>query len=463
MVTPGLLIAGTRSGCGKSTLMAGLIRAFAKQNLIVAPFKIGPDYLDPMLHSAASGRQSWNLDGWFLDDTTLMETWIHGSDKSDLALVEGAMGLFDGASPITFHGSGADLAIRLSLPTILVIDASGTGGTVAATALGCTKLMPNLNVAGVIFNRVASERHYNLLQTAITTHTNIKPLGWIKQSKSWQLPERHLGILSPEELPNLEADLDALASHHIIPTIDLKSLASIAKSPSVINLPSKILSKNLFRDLPVAIAKDSAFSFIYADTLDRLERLGVRWVPFSPLTDELPNNVAGLYLPGGYPELYAKKLAYNGAFFANLRTANSLGMPIFAECGGYMLLAESMTDSHGYTYPMADLVPGRSHMTKSLQSFGYKYITALQNTLLCPKGTVGRAHEFHHSIWEGASHSPAWHAQGTSGNELQQGHAEGNLLASYAHLHFGAMPTWAETWVAKMRVWFTSKDLINIK
>lgn len=457
MTTPGLIIAGTHSGCGKSTVVSGLINSFIKEGYIIAPFKIGPDYLDPILHKTVSGRPSWNLDGWLLDNVALMETWARGSLKADLALVEGAMGLFDGADPIRFRGSGADLAVRLNLPIVLVVDATGVGSTVAANILGCTKLMPGLNIVGVIFNRVASKRHYTLMQTAVTTHTNVKSLGWIKRSKTWQLPERHLGIFHPEELPMLATNLNDL-SLQISSTIDLKMLASMAQSPIAIDIPKT----NPSGSLPVAIAKDEAFSFIYEDTLDRLERLGVCWVPFSPLRDRLPSDVAGIYLPGGYPELHAEELSRNGDFFADLRSAHNIGMPIFAECGGYMFMAEAMMDSNGCTHPMANIIPGRSRMTNRLQSFGYKSLVAAQNTLLCPNEAVGRAHEFHYSIWEGTLHSPAWRSKGTDGNEAWQGHVKDNLLASYVHLHFGAMPTWAETWVTKMQTWFTSnKQKIN--
>jgi cobyrinic acid a,c-diamide synthase len=231
-------------------------------------------------------------------------------------------------------------------------------------------------------------------------------------------------------------------------------LASMARSPIAVNIP---ITKSLSSSLPVAIAKDAAFSFIYEDTLDRLERLGVRWVPFSPLRDRLPLDVAGVYLPGGYPELHAEELSRNGSLFADLRYAHSIGMPIFAECGGYMSMAEAMIGINGCTYPMANIIPGRSRMTNRLQSFGYKRLIAAQNTLLCPKEAIGKAHEFHYSIWEGIPNSPAWLSTGTNGNDAWQGHVDGNLLASYVHLHFGAMPNWANTWVTKMRRWFTAR------
>jgi cobyrinic acid a,c-diamide synthase len=451
MTTPGLLIAGTHSGCGKSTVMSGLIAAFIKHGYVIAPFKVGPDYLDPILHKAVACRSSWNLDSWFLSDTALMEAWNKGTFGADLALVEGAMGLFDGADPISFYGSGADIATRLNLPIILVVNAAGVGSTVAATVLGCTKLMPSLNIVGVIFNCVASERHYRLLETTISTHTDVVPLGWINRSQTWCLPERYLGIFNPEELPKLQTNLDTLSSQ-IESNIDLKIIASMAQAPTIIiNTPKTTPSNNL----PVAIASDEAFSFVYADTLERLERMGVHWIPFSPLRDKLPNNVAGVYLPGGYPELHAKELTRNRELFVDLRAAYNTGMPIFAECGGYMLLSEAIIDINGYTYSMANLIPGYSRMTNKLQSFGYKNITATQNTLLCHKGETGRAHEFHYSLWEGDLCRPAWQAKGIKGDETLQGYAEGNLLASYIHLHFGAMPHWAKNWVKKMQTWFT--------
>jgi cobyrinic acid a,c-diamide synthase len=452
MSTPGFLLAGTHSGCGKSTLTAGLLRAFVKQGKVVAPFKAGPDYLDPMLHRVASGRTSWNLDGWFLDDAGLREAWARGSAGSGLALVEGVMGLFDGADPVSFRGSGADLAQRLGLPAVLVVDGQGVGGSIAATVLGHACLVPGLCLAGVIFNRVGSDRHYELLKTAVEAHTDVRPLGWARESTAWRLPERHLGIFRPEELPDLESNLDGLALD-LAATLDLGALAGLARAPGGCPAAPAPAPGSTAGDLPVALARDTAFSFIYADTLDRLERLGVRWVPFSPLREDLPPGVAGLYLPGGYPELHAGELSRNGRFFASLRAAHAAGMPIFAECGGYMALAEALVDAEGRAHAMAGLIPGRSRMAGRLQSFGYKRLTAVRETLLCAAGAEGRAHEFHHSVWDGETSSPAWDCRNLHGEGGLHGHAEGNLLASYAHLHFGAMPIWAETWVAKLRGW----------
>jgi len=378
----------------------------------------------------------------------LREAWARGSAGSGLALVEGVMGLFDGADPVGFRGSGADLARRLGLPAVLVVDASGVGGNVAATVLGHARLVPELDLAGVIFNRAGSARHYEILRTAVETHTGVKPLGWAPQLKAWHLPERHLGIFRPEELPDLESNLDGLAQD-LAATLDLAALASLARAPA----GCALAPGSTGRDLPVALARDPAFCFTYADTLDRLERLGVRWVPFSPLREDLPAGVAGLYLPGGYPELHAEELSRNGSFFASLRAAHGAGMPILAECGGYMALAEALLTPDGRAHPMAGLIPGRTRMAGSLQSFGYKQLTAVRETLLCAAGDQGRAHEFHHSLWDGESARPAWDCRNLRGEGSLQGHAEGNLLASYAHLHFGGMPTWAATWVAKMRAW----------
>jgi cobyrinic acid a,c-diamide synthase len=447
MSVPGFLLAGTHSGCGKSTLAAGLMRAFTLGGRAVAPFKAGPDYLDPMLHRVAAGRPSWNLDGWFLDDAGLREAYARGAAGADLALVEGVMGLFDGADPVSFRGSGADLARRLGLPAVLVVDAAGVGGSVAATVLGHARLWPELRLAGVLFNRVASHRHYTLLKAAVEAHTDVKPLGWAGKLTQWSLPERHLGIFQPGELPDLESHLTGLAGA-LAETLDLEALAGLAAAP-----PAFALAPPGSGDLPVALARDAAFSFLYADTLDRLERLGVRWVPFSPLREDLPPGVAGLYLPGGYPELHGPELSRNRALFASVRAAHAAGMPIFAECGGFMALAEALVDAEGRAYPMAGLIPGRCRMAGRLQAFGYKHLTALRDTLFCAAGGRGKAHEFHHSLWEGDLASPAWRAEDLRGEGGPQGCAQGQLLASYAHLHFGGNPGWAEAWVARMRAW----------
>lgn len=445
MTVPGLVLAGTHSGAGKSTVTAGLLRAFRRRGLSVAPFKAGPDFLDPMLHAFAAGRNSWNLDGWFMDDAALAEAWCRGAQGADLGLVEGVMGLFDGTGQ-AFEGSTAELAKRLGLPVVLLVDAGGMGTNAAAVVLGHAKLWPELSLAGVIFNRVGSEGHHALLKQAVETHAGVRSFGWIRPDASFHLPERHLGIHRPGEIPGLDEALDGFAQR-LESTLDLEGLRALAQTPGKGPTPIKGCSD----ELHVALAFDEAFCFIYQDTLDRLMHLGVRWVPFSPLRDRLPEGVAGLYLPGGYPELHAEALARRGDFFADLRRKATQGFPIYAECGGYMVLAESLVDAEGRTHAMAGIIPGRVRMTERLQSFGYKRLRALKDNLLCPEGAEGKAHEFHHSVWEDGPCHSAWEAAGLRGGSAFEGHAEGSLLASYAHVHFSAQPGWAERWVARMR------------
>ena len=446
MTTPAFLLAGTHSGCGKSTVAAGLLRALRNAGQSIAPFKVGPDYLDPMLHRLAVGRVSWNLDGFFLDDAGLREAVARGGAGADLALVEGCMGLFDGSDPVTFQGSGADLAGRLGLPVVLVVDGSGLGGSVAATVLGHARLRPGLELAGVILNRLGGAGHFQLQKAAIEAHTDVPVLGWLPQSQDWVLPERHLGIHQPHEVPGLDGALDRLAAA-LAETVDLEAIRRRARP--VPGLPR--CEPAAAGDLPVALGQDEAFSFVYADTLDRLARLGVSWVPFSPLRERLPEGVAGLYLPGGYPELHAATLAANGALHADLRAAHARGLPIFAECGGYMALGESLTDLQGRTHAMAGVLPGRFRMTEGLQSFGYKRLRLLRDGLLGMAGSEGLGHEFHHSVREGALDAPAWQAENLRGEGVAEGHAGNNLHAGYAHIHFGAQSGWAEAWVARLR------------
>ncbi len=442
------LLAGTHSGCGKTTLAAGLLRAFRQRGVAIAPFKAGPDFLDPQLHAIAAGRPCWNLDGFFQEDPGLRETLARGAADADLALVEGVMGLFDGADPVTFAGSSADLARRLGLPVVLVVDGAGVGGSAAATVLGHARLWPDLKLAGVILNRLGGEGHFQLQKAAIQAHTDVPVLGWAPERPEIRIPERHLGLHQPHELPGLDETLDRLGQE-LSKTLDLEALADLARP-----VPGRPFVETARPgDLPVALGRDEAFSFCYADTLDRLERLGVRWVPFSPLRERLPEGVAGLYLPGGYPELHAATFAANRALHADLRRAHGAGLPILAECGGYLALGETLVDLEGCAHPMAGVIPGRFRMTGSLQSFGYQRLHVLRDTLLAPEGAEGRAHGFHHSVREDAPTSPAWHAANLRGEGAPEGHAEGNLLASYAHLHFGANPGWAEAWVDRMKAW----------
>ena len=442
----GFVLAGTHSGCGKTTLAAGLLRALRARGLAVAPFKCGPDFLDPQLHRVAAGRPCWNLDGWFMDDRALGEAWALGSAGADLALAEGVMGLFDGADPVTFRGSTADIARRLGLPVVLVVDASAMGGGVAATVLGHARLWPALPLAGVICNRVSGPGHYRLLQAAIQAHTDVRPLGYVRPSPGWSLPERHLGIHRPGEIPGLEPALDALAGE-LAGTVDLDGLAALARTgPDAAPPP-----RSAGGALRVGLAWDEAFSFAYADTLDRLERLGVQWVPFSPLRDALPGDLAGLYLPGGYPELHAGTLAGNRAFLAELKAALDRGLPCYAECGGLMLLGESLVTLDGRAHPMAGALPGRAVMTDGLQRFGYRDLETRRDTLLAPAGSRARGHEFHCSRWEGGEAPDAYRSTPVGGTETLEGFARGRLLASYAHLHFAGAPDWARRWVDQMQ------------
>lgn len=440
-----LVLAGTHSGVGKTTLAAGLLRALRRRGEAVAPFKAGPDYLDPQLHAVAAGRPCWNLDGWFMDDAALRDGFARGGAGATFSLVEGVMGLFDGADPVTFQGSTADLARRLDLPVVLAVDAAAVGGSIAATVLGHARMWPDLRLAGVIFNRVGSDGHLALLRAAVEAHTGVRVLGRVGRSAAWTLPERHLGIHRPSDLPNLEAALDALAAE-LEATLDLDTLLDLAAAPALPRAEAPTRGP-----LRVGLAWDEAFSFAYADTLDRLERLGVTWVPFSPLRDRLPQGLAGLYLPGGYPELHAAELAANTALLADLRAAHAAGMPIYAECGGLMLLSEALVDLQGRAHPMVGLLKGRTRMTERLQSFGYKRVQTQRDTLLAPAGAEGKAHEFHHSVWEGALPSPAYASAPLHGESRLEGHAAGSLLATYSHLHFAAQPAWAEAWVARMR------------
>jgi cobyrinic acid a,c-diamide synthase len=443
---PGFVLAGTHSGCGKTTLAAGLLRALACPGRSVAPFKCGPDFLDPQLHRAAARRPSWNLDGWFMDDGALRETYGNGSRGADLALVEGAMGLFDGADPVTFAGSSADIARRLGLPVVLVVDASAMGGSVAATVQGHARLWPDLALAGVIFNRVASPGHYHLLEAAVTAHTSVRPLGYARPSAGWSLPERHLGIHRPFEIPGLEPALDALAAE-LTATVDLDALRDLARPGPM----AAFRSDQPGGAIRVGLAWDEAFSFAYTDTLERMERLGIGWVPFSPLRDRLPEGLDGLYLPGGYPELHAGQLARNGAFLAALNAALAAGLPCYAECGGLMLLGESLVTKDGRAHPMAGALPGRAVMTDGLQRFGYRELVTRRDTLLAPAGARARAHEFHCSRWEGGDPPDAYQSTPLHGESRPEGFARGKLLASYAHIHFAGSPGWAQHWADNLR------------
>ncbi len=448
VTTPRVVIAAPSSGSGKSTIASGLMAALAKTD-VVQGYKVGPDYIDPGYHSLASGRISRNLDTWMLPEYEVKASFGRGVQGADIAVVEGVMGLYDGYDGETERGSTAELAKMIGAPVLLVINAAKMARSAGAVALGYRDFDPELNLAGVICNNVGSEKHALWVRQAIEGK-GIKVLGCMPRSSSLHIPERHLGLhTAVERTAEVEAFLSQ-AAELVSTHIDLGQVWEIARKAAPVDTPDDRLapSQAVTR---IAVARDAAFCFYYEDNFDLLRAAGAEIVFFSPLHDAgLPEGVSGLYLGGGYPELYAARLVENGEMMASLRQAIAAGLPTYAECGGLMYLTGSITDLEEQVYPMLGILPGRAQMVGRL-TMGYREVHAVQDSLLFGAGDTFRGHEFHYSDWlERPEDVPyAYTVQSRLRQEVHwEGYRRGNLLASYIHVHFGTRPELAENFVA---------------
>ena len=448
---PRLVIAAPASGCGKSTVATGLMAALSAGHTVQG-FKVGPDYIDPMYHTAATGRASRNLDTWMLPHAQVKATFARATAGADLAIIEGVMGLFDGYEARTESGSTAEAAKLLRAPVILVLDVGKMARSAGAMALGYREFDPQLDVAGVICNRVGSARHAQWVTEAVEA-VGLPVLGCVPKSEMHKIPERHLGLYTAIER---SAEVETFLGHAkglMTQHVDLDRLWDIACRAATLEVerPDGFGKPVGSGGIRLAVARDEAFCFYYEDNLDLLRAAGAEIVFFSPLRDaSLPEGTAGLYLGGGYPELYAPELAQNEAMREAIRAAHEAGLPIYAECGGLMVLTQSITDLEGKRYPMFGLLPGHSRMRKRL-TMGYRLVTARRDSLLLRQGERTRGHEFHYSDWVGcpADLPYAYEIAPRQGEEVRlEGIAQGNLLASYVHLHFGAHPALAPNFVS---------------
>jgi cobyrinic acid a,c-diamide synthase len=451
---PRIVVAGTASGVGKTMLTAGLIGALRRRGLVVQPFKCGPDYIDPGYHTRAAGRACRNLDSWMLDDAQVRAAFARACAGADIAVIEGVMGLFDGAGYDDERASAAQIAKLLGAPVLLVLDISGAARSAAATALGFARFDPALTLGGIALNFAGSAGHAAGCAGAITRATGLPVLGWLPRDAGLRVPERHLGLFTAGESTATEAVLQA-ACTAVSARFDIDAVLRIACGAAALPAPAPDADAAPAGSAPVlAVARDEAFSFYYPDNLELLEAAGARIVFFSPVGGErLPGDAAGVYLGGGFPELHAARLAANTALWRDLHELHARGAPILAECGGFMVLTEALVDADGVRHRMAGLVPGIARMTAKLAGLGYRHATALRANLLADAGETLRGHEFHYSVWEAARPCPAWHVRGNRSAipEADTGHAERGLLASYLHIHLGQRPSLAPRLVDRLR------------
>ena len=444
---PALLIAGTHSGCGKTTVTLGIMAALRRRGLQVRPFKCGPDFIDPSLHEMITGVPSRNLDVRMCGEAFVRDTFFRHNPpgqaqqgQEGIAVVEGVMGLFDGA-----EGSAAHLAKTLRLPVVLVVDVRSAAESIAAVVKGFASLDAELQLAGVLCNRVGSARHEALIRTALAP-LGIPLLGFLPREEQIAIPSRHLGLHMGEENP-LDAEAQLALAELIEKHLDLPLLLDLARQYRVQETApaSSPFTVAASKGAPVRIgvARDAAFCFYYQDNLDMLRAAGAELVFFSPLAEtSLPDKLQGLYLGGGYPELHAAMLAENTGMRTAIRRFSEAGMPIYAECGGLMYLCQSLRDQGGIEHAMCGVFPFACEMNARLRRLGYRHAKQQQATIFGPADMVLSGHEFHYSSLCPDSLPPK---QDTSCAWLldsgqQEGYQRNHTLAGYVHLHWGRTP-----------------------
>ncbi len=402
----GLVIAAPRSGSGKTTLTLGLLRALARRGIAVAGAKCGPDYIDPAFHAAATGRSSLNLDGWAMPPglvADLVAASAAGAASgsagrspgpADLILCEALMGLFDGVpSAAGRSGSSADIAAACGWPVLLVVDVSGQSQSAAAVVKGFASYDARISVAGVVLNRVGSDRHKRLVTDAIEA-LGIPVVGSLLRSEAVKLPERHLGLVQAEETDELDRILDAMADH-VTAHVDLDRVVGLARAGS--GAPATPAGRIRPPGQRIAIARDAAFSFLYPHLHLMWRQAGADLSFFSPLADEVPPDDCDIcWLPGGYPELHAGRLASNASFLDGIR-AFAATRPVHGECGGFMVLGETLTDADGIVHPMLGLLSVATSFARRKMTLGYRAATLLTDGPLGPAGSRFRGHEFHYA------------------------------------------------------------------
>ena len=422
----------------------------------MAPFKVGPDFIDPGHHTRITGRPSRNLDGWMLSEAYNRDTFQRHTAGADIAVVEGVMGLFDGYDGRSEAGSTAQMAKWLKLPVLLVVDARSMARSAAALVQGFERFDEGLTFAGVVFNNLGSRRHLEYLQEAMASHVAMPVLGGIMRDATVAIPERHLGLVTRED-HDLNDDARRRLVQMIATQLDLDALVAGLPDVAASHAASERHPAPTADRVRIGVAKDAAFCFYYADNLDLLQAAGAELCFFSPLADgKLPEGLDGFYFGGGYPELHAAALADNRSLRQEIRALSRAGMPIYGECGGFMYLCREMGDTAGSVFPMVGCLPYATRMLTRRKALGYREVTLTGDTLLGPAGRVLRGHEFHYSalVDEPEAADGIYRLTDRSGSEqAAEGFTAHRTLGSYVHVHFGSCPAAAGHFVDACRRW----------
>jgi cobyrinic acid a,c-diamide synthase len=447
------MLAGTKSGSGKTTITCGILKCLVDRGYNVSSFKCGPDYIDPMFHSKVIGTNSANLDSFFTDSDVLNLLLYKNSVGSDISVIEGVMGYYDGIG-LTDVASTYSVAAITKTPVILVIDCKGMSSSIAALLKGFVEYKENSYIKGVIFNQLPKVIYQDVKKLA--EDLGISVLGYVPTISECMLESRHLGLVTADEIKDIKAKLELLATK-LNETIDIEAIVQLSKQAEAIDIKAIPITK-ANSNINIAVAKDNAFCFTYKDNIDILEQMGCNIVSFSPLKDKkLPENIDGLILSGGYPELYADVLSQNRSMLESIKSAINDGIPTIAECGGFMYLHDSIEDCKGNFYPMAGVIKGKCFKTNRLQRFGYITLEAKEDNLIAEKNDRIKAHEFHY--WDSDNGGDGFDAVKASGTKAWECiHATKTLYAGFPHLYFYSNPSIAERFVDKC-----SQFQVNIK
>lgn len=441
-----LIIAGLSGGSGKSVATVGLIAALKNQGKTVVPFKKGPDYIDAGWMTMAAGRPCYNLDPYLMSPESILKSFhLHGAG-ADFAIVEGNRGLYDGVN-VDGGFSTAELALQLDLPVVLVVNCSKTTRTVAAMVLGCRGLEPRLRLAGVILNQIATPRHESIVRQAVEKYTGVQVVGIIPRMKKDIFPMRHLGVTPHQESGSADAAVAELAELAEL-NFDLEKIRSIMEPVQAETEPLGMQNAERKTHLRIGILRDMAFQFYYEENLEALQEKGARLVMIDALeSEQLPKDLDGLYIGGGFPETSARQLAENVSFRESVRKAAEAGLPIYAECGGLIFLGRSIV-LEGQEFPLAGVFPVTFGMSRKPQGHGYSIFTVERENGFYPVGTRIKGHEFRYSIvdgWEGHSEELALKMErGTGFQDKRDGLMKKNVLALYTHVLAPGAPEWAE-------------------
>lgn len=407
MRAPRVMLAAPASGSGKTLITCGLLQALVNRKMKTSAFKCGPDYIDPMFHSKIMGIESKNLDTYFASDEIVRYLFGKTASHTDIAVLEGVMGYYDGIAGISTNGSAYHVANVVESPVILVVDTKGMSLSVTALIKGYLEFRPDSRIAGVILNRMSAAL-YSRVKEQIESELQIKVFGYVPKTEEYVIASRHLGLITPDEVEHLHETLNGLADM-LETTLDVDGIIALAQSAPDITYEEPKLPK-LEEPVTIGVAKDEAFCFYYRDNLELLEKMGAKIQFFSPLHDrEMPKDLDGLILYGGYPELHGQALSENVTMRSQMKAELEAGLPYLAECGGFMYLHEWLTDPEGQNWPMLGWIHGSVYKRKTFQRFGYIEVTGQKDQILGKKGCSCKAHEFHY--YESTTNGDAFLAQ----------------------------------------------------